>query len=581
MLFSVVGLAQSVEQMKTSRKATYLDKSGKTFSHTKTTNLRGGGCSLEEFDAGLPFGWDADTTNLDSTWTFPSTGGNPDGWAEIQWDPTLVPQDESFYTNSYDLTLFSEPTLFFDWNASFYWSVSPNDNYDLFVDITVDGGSTWENLWREPEVEYTPPYTWFSQYLDISAYSTATDAKFRFRYVGVDGAQAGFDNIGVCEAPGNDLVLNSVLKGDPDLDFIYSKVPLSQVQPVIAGAEVFNYGVNTQKNVVANWTLYFDGDSVTSGVTAPIDSIISEGTDTAWIETGYTASAVGALSISVEVLSDANDLTPVNNMDSVLLHEVTEYIWAHDFDMLTYSEVGEGPVSESEGFEIGCRYFTGGVGAELAALDFPLHTNTGDETRSAELKVYEESATEITLVESEIFDFEGTDLSGLTNPVFMTAVFQNPVVLNPNTVYRVAIGFTAGDSVVIQTQFYTDNDLSQLGYSVLNSQWTNWINITYPVRLNFEPSVGVEERVNTLEGFYIYPNPAAENLTVGFRSKIDQDLVVSLVDITGSLVSSRQLSAQSGAANSVSFNVDNVAAGVYLLSVKGNESSLTRRVVIQ
>jgi hypothetical protein len=159
---------------------------------------------FESFESNVmpPTGWTT-VENNDSTWHIYNY--NPyDGlyYANCNYDASYTgTQNEWFISPVVDLTTSGGPwTLEFAWLMSYYWGVSPYDNYDLEVWISTDGGANFSTmLWTEGTAVFTN-WVWYVEQIDLSAYSTESNVKFGFRYSGYDGAQGSFDYISVNDA---------------------------------------------------------------------------------------------------------------------------------------------------------------------------------------------------------------------------------------------------------------------------------------------------------------------------------------------------------------------------------------------
>lgn len=137
------------------------------------------------------------------------TIGSHDTAASANYDPALVPQDERLITQSLDLTNAVSAEVEFNWFASYYWSIDPNDNYDLNVLISIDGGTTYTAIWNETMGQQFSSsdenYLWLEdrtvpqllEVVDLAAYLGESDVKIAFQYTGLDGAQGAFDDITV------------------------------------------------------------------------------------------------------------------------------------------------------------------------------------------------------------------------------------------------------------------------------------------------------------------------------------------------------------------------------------------------
>jgi len=85
--------------------------------------------------------------------------------------------------------------LSFIWQSSYYWHVDPNDNGDLFVRISFDGGLTWEEpTWTFGEIGEWESWTWYETVIDLSQYS-GKDVTIAFHIVANDNADIAMDNV--------------------------------------------------------------------------------------------------------------------------------------------------------------------------------------------------------------------------------------------------------------------------------------------------------------------------------------------------------------------------------------------------
>jgi hypothetical protein len=90
---------------------------------------------------------------------------------------------------------------------------------------------------------------------------------------------------------------------------------------------------------------------------------------------------------------------------------------------------------------------------------------------------------------------------------------------------------------------------------------------------------GVNDIVSN-ESLKVYPNPSANFLNVDFTLNQTSDVVVSMVDITGKTVYSQQLNKLNGNQGLV-IPTTTMADGVYILTLKTNEGSLTQKVTVR
>ena len=120
--------------------------------------------------------------------------------AQCAYDPALVLQDEQIISPVLDFTNVTAADMQFTYMMSYHWGHTPNNNYDLNVLVSTDGGTTWTEIWDEHmdtnfastanNYEYMPTVT-----LDLSSYAGQATVQISLQYLGTDGAQGAFDEV--------------------------------------------------------------------------------------------------------------------------------------------------------------------------------------------------------------------------------------------------------------------------------------------------------------------------------------------------------------------------------------------------
>ncbi|MGH8014988.1 MAG: choice-of-anchor J domain-containing protein, partial [Candidatus Zixiibacteriota bacterium] len=181
---------------------------------------------FEDFESGVvpPAGWSDIITNPGA---FLHWG--PEGFyvyegaysAGLYYDPAFVPQDEWLISPSINLsTAGADIRVSFWWEMSYFWGVSPNDNYDLELWISTDGGATFPTLlWDETSEGPFSSFVWYNEEVSLAPYIGETDVVVAWRYVGVDGDAAFLDFIEVTDdsptpPPANDDWASAEAVGD-------------------------------------------------------------------------------------------------------------------------------------------------------------------------------------------------------------------------------------------------------------------------------------------------------------------------------------------------------------------------------
>jgi hypothetical protein len=143
-----------------------------------------------------PTGWTIESTNIDFTWEENTFGINGKD-ASVSYD---FLQDESLVSPVFTIPA-GTPTLKFKLSMSYYWGVDPNNNYDVFVSISTDGGTTWAPIWDESILGVFANWTPIDVAVPLTTYAGQTNVKIKFQYVGDDGAKLDIDDISVSIPP--------------------------------------------------------------------------------------------------------------------------------------------------------------------------------------------------------------------------------------------------------------------------------------------------------------------------------------------------------------------------------------------
>ena len=154
----------------------------------------------EDFESGsLPSTWTVQQLNTSETWGV--IEGTSSYVASVNYDAALEQQDEWLITPTLDLSTPMTYTFSGEIGLSYYWAVDPENNYDVFIKISTDGGTTWTQLWSENELGVFTNWTLNPVTLDLSSYSGNANVKLAFQYVGLDGAALYVDNVKVQSSP--------------------------------------------------------------------------------------------------------------------------------------------------------------------------------------------------------------------------------------------------------------------------------------------------------------------------------------------------------------------------------------------
>jgi hypothetical protein len=143
-----------------------------------------------------PTGWTIESTNTGFTWE-ENVSGITGKDAHVGYD---FAQDESLISPVFTVPA-GTPTLKFKLAMSYFWGVAPNNNYDIFVSISSDGGTTWAPIWDESSLGVFANWTPIDVSVPLTTYAGQTNVKIKFQYVGDDGADIDIDDISVSIPP--------------------------------------------------------------------------------------------------------------------------------------------------------------------------------------------------------------------------------------------------------------------------------------------------------------------------------------------------------------------------------------------
>jgi hypothetical protein len=79
--------------------------------------------------------------------------------------------------------------------------------------------------------------------------------------------------------------------------------------------------------------------------------------------------------------------------------------------------------------------------------------------------------------------------------------------------------------------------------------------------------------------YFIYPNPADDNVTLDFSESDARNVTISLIDISGRQLETQQINGSDQ--RRISINVSEYAAGMYLLQISQEGVQSTEKIIIK
>jgi hypothetical protein len=401
-------------------------------------------------------------------------------------------------------------------------------------------------------------------------------------------------NVAVNGGTGTGLIVDVVADANGDVDTIIIVNPGSGYQStdyltVTAVSGPIDIIVNASigdiltATVASAGTGYSVGNVVTingGSATYTVNSI-SGGTVTAVTVnnsgTGYTAGDVlnivgGSATYTVATVTNNTEITDevaTNNTIPDLTFGVTNYIYARD------NGVFAGNTSNgTDGFEVG-NLFDIWADQELKGITVRLAGGTGGTTVGTEIyaKIYsiDQNGEFAFLEETAPMVVASNNLNTILNMVLL-----NPVSLSAGQTYLAVVGSFDG-GLRVSNAGSSEPQTSFL-FDVPSDTWF-FTTSTPVVRLNFDPILSVNENTTQVADAVIYPNPTSSTSTVEFSLVNASEAVVSVTDLSGKIVSERNLGQLNAGANATEINTSSFNAGIYYVTVSSNGSSVTKKLI--
>jgi len=159
----------------------------------------------------------------------------------------------------------------------------------------------------------------------------------------------------------------------------------------------------------------------------------------------------------------------------------------------------------------------------------------------------------------------------------ITIPLLSPVFLTANTTYLAVAGsYTEGFRVssaggsVPQTSFFLD---------LADGTWY-YTTSTPMVRMDFDPTIGIEENNSNIQVGSIFPNPTSEEARIRLNLMNASSLDITVTDMYGKTISTTTIDSQSGQ-NEYFINTTAFTSGLYCVHVFDGVNTITRKFTKQ
>ena len=481
--------------------------------------------------------------------------------------------DTRFTTSAIDLS--ANPAVVLEFEQMFRF----NNDVDLEVSVSNDS-ITW-TTWTVQGNAVNNGVSADPELVELNITSVAGGEATVYIRVGWN-ARVYFwmiDDMRIIQAPDNDI---KILRSDynewdfdtsPDFSTLeFSMYSSSQVRPLTFKTLYNNFGTVDQTNVSLNVDVLDDGNNnvfngASAGVTAPTEII-----DSLYV-LGYTPSgATGRFDIMYEITQDQTDSDPSDNA-STRWFDVSEFIFARDTGALDGNTD-----NQNEAYELGNWYNIQNNDEELAGIDVVFDDDTEVGTIVSGV-LYDSNRDVIDFTEE--YEIQSSDLNAAGENNSVSLVFASPITLFQDEDYLITVShFGGADNVVIGTSGDSPPQTSLI-FDQPTSTWF-FVTSTPMVRMNFNPSVGIEDDLQAF-GMSVGQNiPNPSNGSTSIRIEFDQAMqsTFEMHDVTGKLVYFQDLGKRSAGLHTIQLNTNEFNNGLYFYTLIANDQKMTKRMVV-
>lgn len=485
----------------------------------------------ENFDSGtIPSTWTIQKTDVGYSWQAENSTGNYT--ATVLFDPAPANQNEWLITPGLN---FSDSTksydLKFDVKLSYYWSVSPYNNYDVFVKVSTDNGANWTQVWSEDSLGTFGNFVTVPVSIDLSSYKGNTNLKVAFQYVGNDGAALYVDNV-----------------------LIQSSSPATSAPscPTLLTPANSATNVDYQSAVSLTWQAASTGDPATS-----YDVYMDTNANPTTLKTNTTSTSYSIASGLNPSTTYYWKIVPKNSIGSATGCQVFSFTTmaptyctagATSTSFEKISNVTFAGINNNSTSTAGYEDFTAVEGNVNAGSSYPFSANfTGTSFNDDQVIVW------IDFNQDKTFSNDERVLITTPGKAPWTGTINIPTTaLTGKTRMRVRLH----DSVL--TPNATPCGTSSYGQ-------------VEDYSINISPALGVQDVSKA--GLQVYPNPVKNIVNIEMKSKIK---AVQIFDAAGKLIMTH-----SADQSKTQINLEKLNSGVYLMKVQMNDGSSVSSKVIK
>ncbi|MBL7964477.1 MAG: hypothetical protein JNM31_11625 [Flavobacteriales bacterium] len=547
----------------------------------------------EDFEAGLG-SWVVQTLSGPVSWALTSTG-NTGGFTPGPLESTTGFPGGSWVVADSDLegtpgvmentTLSSPPILGLDTHAHmllrFEQSFRQLNGDQTVVEVSGNGGLNWTAFPVNQDIpgNASTPGAPEAQVIILNISSALTmgssDVRIRLRWLSSQGFTYSWqvDDIALLAALPNDLHLLDVTHSAWDLtesDFRrlpYTVYRAGQTRPLNFRGRVVNNGSTAQTNV--RLQVEVDGPGANDVTLVSPSITLAPGQKDSLYITSYTPpDVIGTYLLTYTMLQDAVDDAPDDNVLSDLF-DLDPHLFARDRASMSQDLDNEGGA-----FMLGNWYHTTQA-ATVYAIDVAI-SERSDPGAIITVELLDENRDP--LMSSDEYEIQTSDLCGFGEGIFITVPLIDPVILDANKDYFVAVRHFGGtDDVFVGMSGQSYQQTSLIFDGPVNTWF--FVRTTPMVRMNFDATARVNETDAYPFRLVAQPSLFDAGTVVHYTLERSSPLRWDLRDAGGRLVASGDKGLQAAGRGSVSIDGGSLAPGTYLFTLQVGEQRTSTRLV--
>lgn len=440
-----------------------------------------------------------------------------------------------------------------------------------YFEVSNDNGTTWETFEVHaslPLNESTPN----PQVLNVNISNVAANEAsvlFRLRYDSADDYAWMVDDVAFVVGYDDNLVLETTYlsAGSEALD--YYQIPDDQVQGFTFGSEVDNLGINDQINTQLNIKVNDGASDIYDENSTPktVDALTSDSLEVLSL---FTPPGLGEYVVSYDVSSDATDQDIASNSKVLEPITVGGNVYARD-NGIPQGSVGFFGADPSP--SLMGQYFQ--FVSNFNISDVQMGISGGSEVGEsvyAEIRVLNPDGTAFEFqAGSDIYDLQAGDMGEIITLPIVGGSYE----VEAGAIVEVLAGHFGQGGVRFLT---AQRGFGAVVYDDQNQRFAqNSLFIVRPVR----STASTDEISNNMFAVSLYPNPVQDNMTIKYKLTNVSDVQIQITDVSGKEINTLNYNGAQKGENTISVNTSSLNSGVYLVNIKSDGGSATKRFIVQ